>query len=244
MIKPICFGDSWLVDLPFGVGTGGGLGRALFRNVLGLEDWKSVAHAGDSTETMMGHAMVAKLVDQLPGCNLMLVSMGGDDFAGDQFREAVNDYAPGMSCSEAVNSDWVDACLSEVIADYRELLAIRDKLAPSCLLVTHSYDFPPPDHMGRGFLTLGPWLQPGLQDRGWTDPKDQAAIVAEVLKMFEARMAIFAAGNRLHIHVKTQGTVQTPEHWANELHLNTQGCLVVAKSIHFAILPWIDDITA
>jgi hypothetical protein len=233
-------GDSWCVKLPLDLGTGGGLANALFGKVMGLDDYFNIAHAGDSTEETMGLTMATKLEAILPGTDILLFTGGGDDFAGDQFEIFLNDNA-GQPISLAVNMDRLRAGFELTIADYERLVEIRDRIAPQCVIVTQSYDFPPACRMGDRFLTFGPWLKPGLIHRGWTDPVDQAAIVKSVLEAFEQAMAAFAASRDRFVHVNTQGTC-TAADWANELHLNEGGCLKVAEKLNLALLPWMDKI--
>jgi len=234
-------GDSWCVKLPLDLGTGGGLANALFGKVMGLEDYFNIAHAGDSTEETMGLVMATRLEMMLPGADILLFTGGGDDFAGDQFEIFLNDNI-GQPVSSAINFPRLTSGFELTVADYSRLVEIRDRIAPNCLIVTMSYDFPPACRMGDGFLTFGPWLQPGLIHRGWTDPGDQAAIVRGVLEAFETAVSAFCALQKNFIHINTQGTVQAPD-WANELHLNECGCLKVAQKINLALLPWMDKIS-
>jgi hypothetical protein len=121
-------------------------------------------------------------------------------------------------------------------------LDIRDRIAPGCLLVTHSYDFPPPEVMGQGVLILGPWLKPGLDYCGWTAPDSQATIVRAMLAAFNARLeALNAQHGENWLHVNTQGTCE-PGDWGNELHLKDSGWRKVAMKINLALLPRLDEI--
>jgi hypothetical protein len=94
--------------------------------------------------------------------------------------------------------------------------------------------------MGQGVLTLGPWLKPSLDYCGWTSPTEQEGIVKQVLMSFNRIMAAFASSHKNVLHVNTQGTCQ-PNHWANELHLNSDGCFEVARVINAGILPVLTD---
>jgi hypothetical protein len=228
-------GDSWN-DYPHILGTDGGLADHLAA-VLGVPIL-NLAHAGDSTEETMGLAKSQRLQCALPNANILFFSGGGDDIAGDEFYIWLNNNTDG-DVNKAVNWTRLNAVLDLIIADYEDLTEIRDAVAPNCLIVTHSYDFPVADKLGVGVLWLGPWLQPGLVRRGWTDPVKQVAIVQTVLTAFQSRLSTFAAQNRLHLHVNTQGTL-APEDWGNEIHANGTGWTKLAQVINAALLPWLD----
>jgi hypothetical protein len=237
-------GDSWNVDLPFDFATGGGIAKALFERCLGITDYPNIAHAGNSTDETEGLDYCLKLEAMLPGKDILLYSSGGDDIAGPQFKVMLNECVTvGGDVSRAVNWERFYARMKWTLACFEDLIEIRDRLAPQCWIVTTSYDFPPASVMGRGVLMLGPWLQPGLIYCGWTDPNDQSAIVKQVLAEFQNAMSNFAFNNPRWLHVNTQGTCH-PEHWANELHLTSDGCLEIARVINAGLLPVLDQIAS
>jgi hypothetical protein len=224
--------------------TGGGLPEHL-GPLLGVSILNG-AHAGDSSEQVMGLRRRQWLEEQLPGTHILLVTFGGDDFAGDQFVIVINPNTDG-DLAKAVNWERFEAILDLIVEDYEDLLELRDQLAPNCWVITQSYDFPVAAQMGVGAeplgipVGLGPWLQPGLAHRGWTDPEAQAAIVRQILLRFQARLAALAASHRNHLHVNTQGTL-SPEDWQNEIHPKASGWLKLARRINLALLPVLDRI--
>jgi hypothetical protein len=120
---------------------------------------------------------------------------------------------------------------------------IRNRLAPNCWIVTHSYDFPPSEQMGKGVLfgLLGPWLKPGLDWCGWTDENDQALIVQLVLREFNHRLSAFADTQKNFVHVNTQGTLGVQD-WDNEIHANGAGWTKLAQVMNLALLPILDKV--
>jgi hypothetical protein len=239
-LKCVSGGDSWCFELPFDLGTGGGIAKALFGTCLGVP-FTNIAHPGDSSEESMGLGMSSKLRSVLPGADILLWSSGGDDFAGDGFRIYLHRNI-GQPAVEAVNLDFLDAALTVTMNDYRRLVQIRDEVAPNCLIVCGCYDFPPASQMGHGFITYGPWLKPGLVDAGWTNPDDQEAIVKQFLLRLKKHISEFAAMSRKFLFVDCQG-VCGAEDWANELHLNRGGCLKHGQVINAQLLPWLDIIS-
>jgi hypothetical protein len=233
-MRIIAFGDSWF-DYPKILLTGGGLIDHL-ENVSGLSI-ANYAHAGDATLQTMGLEKSKRLESVVVGADILLFSGGGDDIAGEQFCIWLNQNTDGDT-SKAINWNRLGAAMSLIIANYEDLVDIRDRLAPDCWIVTHSYDFPPASMMGKGVLfgLMGPWLEPGLNWCGWTDESDQELIVQMVMREFQNRMAAFAAQNRKHLHVNTQGTLSAQD-WDNEIHANGVGWTKLAQVINLALLP-------
>ena len=60
---------------------------------------------------------------------------------------------------------------------------------------------------------------------------------------FNARIAAFAAQNKLHLHVNTQGTCDAGD-WQNELHLNNSGWTKVAQAINASWLTYNENLAA
>jgi len=238
-MKIIADGDSWF-DYPWFMGTNGGLVDHL-EKILGLPII-NYAHAGDATVTAMGLKKSKRLESILPGADILLFSGGGDDIAGDQFCIWLNQNTDG-DIKKAINWNRLGAILNLIIADYEDLTDIRDRLAPNCYIVTHSYDFPVASKLGVGVLfgALGPWLKPGLDYCGWTDEDDQVLIVKMVLQEFQTRLSAFAAQNRNHIHINTQGTLG-PDDWDNEIHANDSGWTKLAQVVNTGLLPLFDKL--
>ena len=237
-LKIIADGDSW-ASYPRFLLTGGGLIDHL-EAVMGVPI-TNYAHPGDTSLETLGLEKSRRLEAILPGADILIFSSGGDDIAGDQFCVWLNQNTDG-DIAKAVNWWRLRAALDLIVADLEDLTDIRDRLATNCLLVTHSYDFPTHDMMGVGVLhLLGPWLKPGLDYCGWTNADDQVQIVKSVMKEFQNRTAAFAAQNRKHLHVNTQGTL-SPADWQNEIHPNDAGWTKIAQAINLALLPWLDEI--
>jgi len=204
---------------------------------------ENYAHAGDSTLETMGLTKARRLTAYLPNTDIFLFSGGGDDIMGDGFELLLNENTDGKPAN-AINWRRFSTRIQGILDNYDDLFEIRDRLAPNCLIVTHSYDFVPASMMGKGILGLmGPWLQPGLEWCGWMDPDDQALIVRTMLQEYQNRLAAFAAQNRLHLHVNTQGTLSA-EDWDNEAHANSTGWPKLAQVINVALLPWMDRFEA
>jgi hypothetical protein len=179
----------------------------------------------------------------LPGTDVLLFSGGGNDIAGDQFIIWLNDNVDG-NVKNAISYDRFDKALGLIIADYDDLVLVCKEFAPDCLIVTHGYDFPPPNMFGDSIFwgLLGPWLQPSLIYCGWTDRNDQSAIVKMALQHLNTRMVEWSNLDPLHrLHVSTQG-ILTSTDWANEMHPNRMGFLKEAAQFKWALFPRIQEI--
>ena len=231
-LKIMAHGDSWF-DYPRILMTNGGVPDHLSK-LLGVPIL-NMAHAGDTTETMLSIKKRKELESHLPGKDILLFSGGGDDIAGDQFCVWLNDNKGG-GVNGAINQRRLNSVLDMVESTYLDLIEIRDELAPNCLIVTHSYDFAIPSD--KGVCGLGPWLKPSLEYCGWTDPIQQQAITQNVLMQFQDLLAKIAEDEadlgHPHLHVNTQGTL-APGDWENEIHPNNVGFEKIALKIKAAL---------
>jgi hypothetical protein len=246
----LCDGDSWF-DYPLGSGVPGvhtdviaQLGQQLPHALI-----LNLAHAGDATTAIMGVSKFAVLENLLTdpshgGFDAILFSGGGDDLVGDQFRFWLNDSAKvGNDPAQAINTAALNDILGVVETAYRDLAALRNKAGnPGVPIITHAYDFATPD--GRGACTLGPWLLPSLQSRGWMrtplTPADLPAgqqIVKRILQRFDILMQTLEADPYLNlIYVRTQGTLSPgPAQWDNELHPTPNGFAAITTKFVAAI---------
>jgi hypothetical protein len=120
-----------------------------------------------------------------------------------------------MPPSHAINVPRRGAVLGVVRSAYEDLIAIRDKFARQCTLFLHAYDFAVPT--GQGVCNIGPWLQPSLAFRGWTNIPIGTQIVKDFLLQFDNMLRQIESASVNVVYVRTQGTL-VPNEWANELH--------------------------
>ncbi len=197
----------------------------------------SLAHYGEAAEDMLGVTKLHELLDQLKdpangNFDAILFSGGGNDLAGDQFRLWLAEAsASGMNPAQGLNPGRVKSIMGVVEAGYQDLITARDGVDPTIPIFAHSYDYAIPS--GIGVACAGPWLKPGLDDRGWTDLAKARVIVRELLVEFDAMLAAFAAeASSNFVHVKTQGTLSDAD-WANELHPTPDGfAAITGKFVH------------
>ncbi len=217
-MKLLWIGDSWF-DYPQILGTGGGIPDH-YDSIVGSESI-NIAHHGDGSEVTLSLRKRKELEANLPGTDLLFVSMGGDDIAGDEYCLWLYDNQ-GQGWEGAINVKRFSNKLEEIINNYKDVIQERDRLAPNCTIVCHCYDYPPANQLGVGVCGLGPWLQPSLAYCGWTDLSDQASIIQYSLILYKDMLKDFLSQVPKCIFLDTQGLL-VPEDWGNELHPGRAG---------------------
>jgi lysophospholipase L1-like esterase len=214
-------------------------------------DVESVAHKGDTVEDMAYGAgqfdgfvrLLEKLLRQGRVPDAVLLSGGGNDIAGDEFAILINHALSGLP---PVNADVVRGVIDVRLRNaYTFLISGLTEIARRYLdrplpILLHGYDYPVPD--GRGFvggwgLLPGPWLQPGLFQKGHAALEANKAILRTLIDAFNGMVKQVSAmpgfGHVSYVDLRgtlTQGTGYKRD-WANELHPTKAGFSAVAARI-------------
>ena len=211
-------GDSWFeYPVPF---FGGSIIPRL-EHRLGVPIL-NLAKAGDEVRYMLGVEERAVLTKHLTdGCpaggpwDVLLFSGGGNDIVGNPMALWVNDWDPALPPADHIKKARFDAALALVRAAYEDLIALRDKLSPTTLLIFQGYDFAIPD--GRGICGLGPWLKPTFDLCKFPALAAGQAVVKVMLEQFAAMLASLVGAKVTFIN--GQGTLAPQSSsWHNELH--------------------------
>jgi hypothetical protein len=226
-------GDSWFdYPVPF---TGGGIITHL--EELAPINALNLAHHGDPVQTIMGVHQRQRFTQSLTDGNMsfqaILFSGGGDDLVGDQFCLWLKDYAAGMPAAQSFDDPRLNDIFAVVEGGYRDLIAMRDQLAPGLPIFTHAYDFAVPSD--QGVCGLGPWMKPSLDYRGFPLGQTQVLVVRELLIRFRAVLANLAGTTADFILVETQGTLDPLQDWANEIHPTRDGFTKIAQRFKDAL---------
>lgn len=231
-------GDSWF-DYPWMADFDGGIVPHLAR----LADVAilNLAHYGDEVRAMLGVDQRKRLEEKLRSdkydFQVLLMSGGGNDIAGEQFCLWLRDFEPGMTWIDALDPARLEKITGIVEMGYRDLIKLRDRLRPNCHIFTHAYDFPLAT--GKKVCGVGPWLKPSLDHRGWKDIDDQFRIVRQMMLSFDALLvkieAEQRAAGRPFTHVRTQGVMNPATDWANELHPTSAGFRKLAVAFNNAL---------
>ena len=243
----IAEGDSWF-DYPFNDVL------SLLEDEHGF-DVEAVAHKGDTVEEMAyGDGQFDDFVrllervlkrGQVP--DAVLISGGGNDIAGDEFAILLNHALSGLP---PVNDDIVRGVVDVRLRNaYVFLISGITEVAQRYLnrplpIVMHGYDHAIPD--GRGVLggwgaLPGPWLQPGLHEKGHLSLGGNRTIVRSLIDTFNAMLKQVAAlpGFSHVTYVDLRGTLSQgagyKKDWANELHPTKDGFKAVAAKIAAAV---------
>ena len=158
--------------------------------------------------------------------DVLLFSGGGDDIVGDQMVLFLDKFDPTKSPAAVLNSRF-DGVLNSVIGAYQDLVALRNTLSPTTLIVGHAYDYA--WATGQGACWLGPWLRPSLDYVGVPRGDAQHMVVVEMLKRFDARLRSLATAAGNFIVVPTHNTLKTVGEWDNELHPKDPGFGLLAQ---------------
>jgi len=157
--------------------------------------------------------------------DVILVSGGGDDIAGDPFIIYLDYFNGGLSAR-------IQGVLASIEASYKALFSFRDKYAPGTPIIGHCYDYAIPNGQGIPALLLGPWLQPSLYFAGYYDLiANQKLVKALIDDFYQMLNGLQGAANNFTL-IDTRGTLtpntSQPLGWANELHPYTAGFVALA----------------
>jgi hypothetical protein len=256
----IAEGDSWF-DYPF----------CDVLEVLESQGYEieSVAHRGDNLEDMAHDPgqverltkAFEKVREQGKKPRAILLSGGGNDIAGDEFRMLINHANSGLP---ALNATVADGIIRERLRTaMASLVGVVTKLSEShfgekARVVLHGYDYPIPD--GRGWLggawfLPGPWLEPGFRRKGHVAEKRQdeqavlkanARVLRDLIDRYNVMLASLvrdlAASGLSHVrYMDLRGTLSAAlpsgykADWANELHPTKPGYAKVTAKIAAAL---------
>jgi hypothetical protein len=211
-------GDSWF-DYPYPLFGGSIIPRLEHR--LGVPIL-NLAKAGDEVRYMLGVEERAVLTQHLTGgCpaggpwDVLLFSGGGNDIVGNPMVLWVSDWNPAIPPADHIKKARFDAALALVRAAYEDLIALRNQLSPTTVLVFQGYDFAIPD--GRGVCNLGPWLKPTFDLCKFPTLAARQAVVKAMLEQFAVMLTSLVGP--MVTFINGQGTLapQTSS-WHNELH--------------------------
>jgi hypothetical protein len=259
----IAHGDSWF-DYPIN-GAWGGFSDAIAvmngrkgspeeMQILNFAHWgapllgrsiteaKTVSAKGDPNaiggDFMLGQVRHAIKDPKNGSFEGMLLSAGGNDFAGDQFAKFLNDAGDvGHDPQRALNQAFSDR-MSDIKAGYEGLVRFRDAHLAGKPIFVNGYGNAIPD--GRAVCQGSrAWLQPSFIERRWYDSTTKdldtcTQIVRAVLTRFRDMVA--SLGNDVFL-VDTSSVLATDD-WANELHPDRHGFEKVAGALLDALRAW------
>ena len=218
-------------------------------------DVQSVAHKGDRVEQMAyGGGQLEEFTRELEKLlrrgvipKAILLSGGGNDIAGDEFRMLLNHAASPVA---GLNAKILDGVVGERL--FYAYVTILQGIKATCVerigrpitTVLHGYDYPVAD--GRGFAggwwaLPGPWLEPGFIDKGYSLTADRVDLLRQLIDRFnEMLIDVTRIPEFSHVvYVDLRNTLPSganyKEWWANELHPTKKGFIEVGKKLASAL---------
>ncbi|GAB4026561.1 caspase family protein [Spirosoma koreense] len=184
-----------------------------------------VAAAGDTLRNMtMAKTNVSPpLEEYIQAINeqqpdLFVLSGGGNDILGEQFRRYIRTGVPTGSPPEAYLDTLLASDLDSLQAMYRTLFQTLQKSHPDMPVLVHGYDYIIPLS-----VTNKGWLGRYMIEKGIDQPAVRKAILHYILDEFNHRVKTVAAEFPAIVsYIPTPGTVPDDE-WYDEIHPNAEG---------------------
>ncbi len=225
----LCFGDSWFWYPIPGVGNlcdrflDFGRGQSLDICAIGVNGME-IALPGKA----MLNDLTTFLQWEAETVGMIVVSGGGNDFAGPEDLDPLLRKGSGSSAGSWLRKKAVDKLFSDVRKGYQRIVYLRDIFCPGVPIVTHCYDYA--HATGKGLLWLSPWLKPSFDAL-----KVPQGLRCEIVRIFIdglAAVQLGLAGTRYHF-VDTRGLLSAGD-WANELHPTREGFNKIARPFYAA----------
>lgn len=236
----LTIGDSWFqyplrtyLDLQSGIAANSRLGRRA--NI--LDD----SYPGRDAREVKGRIarwrrIAGELAHQQKPFSLILLSLGGNDVIGHDFRRHIDSSGtidatvwPWSTQVPEVARRWLDLgelgrTFDMIAESHGRILALRDALAPGATVVTHTYaDVTPMDRpytFGLPGLRTGPWIWKHLAPLGLT-PTEQKTLVRWLLESFHALLLHIGANSSApgrYVVLDTRLALPGTALWDNEIH--------------------------
>lgn len=217
-------GDSWFA-LPFS--------RNIIKQIDDLGDFNimNLANSGDEAIEMMTwkqqksiHRLLS-MQDERYRFSALLFSGGGNDLVGPSMWHLLDAYEPDMSIKDCFNQKMLAIKLIQIEMAYRELIEIRNNLAPDLDIITHCYDRAIPSGQGHtiAFMNVaGPWLKPSLTERSIPEAIHQNIVDYLMKRVRNVLLKVEKQADHFHV-VNSWGTIEDESQWDDELHPTSEG---------------------
>jgi len=215
-LRLLAEGDSWFL-FPLFL-------KDVLANLMPFYAIYDVSAAGDTLVTMTeGLDRLEELIAQQKPHGF-LISGGGNDIAGPEFKDYVWGGPPGASRPEDFISVRFSSFLRLMEAKYNTLFSRLTRRFPHLEIFCHGYDWAVPRNLNR----VGIWLWPWLEERQVPEEM-RAKVVAVMIDRFNAMLQHQARlfDSRV-IHIDCRGTVG-PNGWWDELHPDNAAFADIAR---------------
>ncbi|UFH53249.1 caspase family protein [Spirosoma sp. KNUC1025] len=193
-----------------------------------------VAAAGDTLRNMtmpIGNPPIEEYLKAIDEQNprVFVLSGGGNDILGEQFRRYIKAGVPAGSAPVAYLDNLLASDLDSLQAMYRTIFkTLTDKYHDLQILV-HGYDYVIPLS-----VTNKGWLGRYMIEKGIMDQQTRKGILHYILDAFSQRLTAVAREFPAVSYIPTLGTVPDNE-WYDEIHPNGEGFARVAEKFRSRI---------
>lgn len=239
----ICEGDSWFRN----VSRWTTIPQWLNSDKLGL-DYKyavlNLADAGHTAKQIADNIYPAARDVERYQPDIFALSAGGNDLLNSTNLQQI--IARKGDAGYLVEARFL-AFTKTLAADIWTIASEIEAASHQIPIFWHSYDYPIPSGKGivLGPITVGPWLKPALEAKGYHDAAEQRKVVKHILDRFsDAQKSIVkwirsgkadkAVKPNIHF-VNLKGTVPDEKKWPDEIHPDSGSNKVLAKKIKDAI---------
>lgn len=187
-----------------------------------------VAAAGDTLRNMtkaIGTPPIEEYLDAINSHNpaVFVLSGGGNDILGEQFRDYVKAGVAAGSAPKAYLEDLIINDLDSLQTMYRKLFGTLQTAHPDLKILVHGYDYIIPLS-----VTDKGWLGRYMIEKGINDAATRKAIIRYILTEFDNRLVDVAGEFPAVSYIPTPGTVADNQ-WYDEIHPNGEGFGLVAE---------------
>lgn len=208
-------------------------------NILRMEN------GGDEIRTIMSgrqQKTLRNVLKRFP-VDILLFSAGGNDIVGENDLDPlIREKQDGMTWRDCINDNLLDIRIKRIMLDYKELMELRNQSRPSCIIITHTYDYPIANSDGGaeflwGIIKIKPWIAPTLAKRKITNKADQTKIVRHIFNLFADSLKALHEDSSFVV-VDTRNTIK-PDDWKDEIHATKNGFKKIANRIYLEIEKYI-----
>ncbi len=211
----LCFGDSW-IHYPFH--RDGNLSNRFLQfgenqsfDIMALgQNGMEISAPGKGNL----YTLSTFLGFERDAVQMIVISGGGNDFAG------ADDLLPLLKFGNAGDiTSWFKApetaaLFARITRGYENVIHLRDTFCRNAAIVTHCYDYAPPN--GQGLLGFSPWIRPALQQVGMPVELHGEAVryIIDHLANVQKKLA---GRHPPYFFVDTRNALEEGD-WDNELH--------------------------
>lgn len=182
---------------------------------------------GDTLDGILGGASRDRLRRLLANdrydFELLLFSGGGNDII-DDIGAIVRSNPSGWLPVHFVDADALETRMEILHELWEELIGLRDRHRPDCVIVTHTYDYAQPNGQAvhaAGKAVAGPWLKGPMDDDG-VPRLYRGSVIRRVMRRYRRLLQAIARETQKFVVVDTQGTLSQRD-WEDEIHPSSEG---------------------